>query len=106
MTHFNKTNIMTRAWEIATLATKVHGATKKEYFAASLKQAWLEAKTIPTSHTVLISIEGGKQYTASDFIKRETVNASAAIIDFMPVAEDFETVAELVEGSPYFTIAA
>ena len=106
MTHFNKAEIMKRAWEIAELASKVHGGTKKEYFSASLKQAWLEAKTIVTSSTVLISIEGGKTYTAKEFITREAVSMSDYLQEFLPHAEEFENVAELVQDSPYFTIAA
>ena len=106
MTNFNKANIMKRAWEIAELASKVHGGNKKEYFSASLKQAWLEAKTIVTSATILVSIEGGKTYTASDFIKRESVNMSEYLKEFLPCAEEFDSVSELISSSPYFTIAA
>lgn len=37
-------NVMKRAWEIAKAAVVQFGGKVKEYFAASLKQAWAEAR--------------------------------------------------------------
>lgn len=53
-------NVMTRAWEIAKEAVVKFGGKVKEYFATSLKMAWVEVKEPATVTVELVS--GSRKY--------------------------------------------
>lgn len=56
--------VMNKAWEIAKAAVVKFGGRVKEYFAAALKQAWIEAKNVKTSFSLRADKKGQRTWIA------------------------------------------
>lgn len=57
-------NVMVRAWEIARTAAVRFGGKASEFFAAALRQAWVEIKNVKTSFALRADKNGKRSWIA------------------------------------------
>jgi hypothetical protein len=82
--------IMKRAWEIAKKGQKRFGGKVKEYFAASLKLAWKEAKqTKKVTLEIRHQPSGGKEWIAEIVGRHPRFNFERRFLN--PIARDWSS---------------